>query len=560
MYITKINSNSTNKNNLYFKAKLSEKEIIQGVDKIIYKGDSFIEENLGYFLEMKKGSNIEPNRKAQIDKWITEKLANAISFNAEKQEQITRNEINFLEQQETPNIFLRNLKKGINFVSNLINNETPPTHPLERKFNSQKEEMNFFRDFKDLFTSYLELRPKINNKAASIKAEKPLELQDILQQYGLEKYGLDMTKQNDNIKIKGVIEMDRINISTSKADIKTQNISQSAQPAQTTKTNQLEQDTFERGDDGSKLTTSQKATIGTVVIAGVTAATYALTRGRGKKTASKAIDEGRKLADEIITKGTEKKPGEEILSQFEEYEQRRMNSKPRTQMTTEEIEEDCRWYREEYFPLLEKIKQQNISTIPHKIFSDNPLEQVQEKHDYIRYVLSRMSDNEASYYDGMIAFEKYGINGPVYDTGDYSRLSFIKINFPKTITKRCVNKLMDLYEKFAKGLYLDKDGFLAGVGDDISYMSLIAEKGAITSIPQLKRALEKGKKFIWNNDGIKELHSTLTYGENAPFKNNQEVEEIIQEFYQTAFNNRTPFKDYPDIKAKETQLWGIHRD
>ena len=122
MYITKIDSNSTNKNNLYFKSKLSEKEIIQGVDKIIYKGNSFIEENLGYFIEMRKGSNIEPNRKAQIDKWITEKLATATAFNAKKQEQITRNEINFLEQQETPNILLRNLKKVLNFASNLINN------------------------------------------------------------------------------------------------------------------------------------------------------------------------------------------------------------------------------------------------------------------------------------------------------------------------------------------------------------------------------------------------------------------------------------------------------
>ena len=332
--------------------------------------------------------------------------------------------------------------------------------------------------------------------------------------------------------------------------------------------NETNNDSFQK-QENNKLSNNTKIVIGIALIALLITGICLL---KGKKVKSKGDSSPNTMPKKEEPKSypqannekppvpPQKTPEEQILSQFEEYEQRRMNSKPRTQMTTEEIEEDCRWYREEYFPLLEKIKQQNISTIPHKIFSDNPLEQVQEKHDYIRYVLSRMSDNEASYYDGMIAFEKYGINGPVYDTGDYSRLSFIKINFPKTITKRCVNKLMDLYEKFAKGLYLDKDGFLAGVGDDISYMSLIAEKGAITSIPQLKRALEKGKKFIWNNDGIKELHSTLTYGENAPFKNNQEVEEIIQEFYQTAFNNRTPFKDYPDIKAKETQLWGIHRD
>ena len=470
MYITKIDSNSTNKNNLYFKSKLSEKEIIQGVDKIIYKGNSFIEENLGYFIEMRKGSNIEPNRKAQIDKWITEKLATATAFNAKKQEQITRNEINFLEQQETPNILLRNLKKVLNFASNLINNETPPTHPLERKFNSQKEEMNFFRDFKDLFTSYLELRPKTNSKASSIKAEKPLELQDILQQYGLEKYGLDMHQS----KTEEVIQ-------TTADSFHHTNESQ-----QTVKPNKTSQST------------------------------------------------------------------NSIRRQFEEYEQRRMNSKPRTQMTTEEIEEDCRWYREEYFPLLEKIKQQNISTIPHKIFSDNPLEQVKEKHDFIEYALCRMNDSEASFYDALLAFEKYGKREQFQQSG-INTLTEIAINFQHNSNSKIINKIMDLFEKFGK-FNLDDDGF----EDGLTYLTFLEKDGVITNQAQLQRALQKGKNIIWNDRLIDELQSSLTRGENAPLQNNAQIENIFQQFKQTAFNNRTPFKDDFNITSYE-KSWGIIR-
>ncbi len=328
-------------------------------------------------------------------------------------------------------------------------------------------------------------------------------------------------------------------------------------PAQAN-TQPIQTDTFEKED--KKLSTNAKIGIGIGVIALATGL-YFLTRGKTKVKS--------KSSDSLPTSTPPKTPtpnhtptppdsSNYLLTQFEELEQRRMKSKPRTQMTPEEIEEDCKWYREVYYPLLEKIKQQNISTIPKKSFSDNPLEQVQEKHDYIQYVLSRMRDNEASYYDGMVAFEKYGINGPAFETGEFSTLSFIRGDFPNTPTERCVNKLMDLYEKFAKGVYLDDEGLLAGIGDDISYMGVIAEKGAITSIPQLKRALEKGKKFIWSNDGIDKLHKTLTYGEDAPFKNNQEVEDIIQQFYQTAFNNRTPFKDNFDIQAYE-KVWGVKR-
>ncbi len=472
MNITKINYNYTNNNNdISFKAKLSENEIMFGLERIMNSGSKIVEKNMDYFVDMKRGNNIDPIRKQNIQEWLTDKLSRATSFDQKREERLAREEIAYRERQENNNKILRGIKRLISTMQS-SRNEKSSTNPVIQRFNADCEEANFFTRFKDLFSSYLELIQKPVEK----KEEKPLELSDIFEQIAKENFGLNL---NAKVEVEATISS-----STNKA-------------------------TTIHPQTSAKITESLN-------------------------------------------------PSNDLLTQFEELEQRRMKSKPRTQMTPEEIEEDCKWYREVYYPLLEKIKQQNISTIPKKSFSDNPLEQVQEKHDYIQYVLSRMRDNEASYYDGMVAFEKYGINGPAFETGEFSTLSFIRGDFPNTPTERCVNKLMDLYEKFAKGVYLDDEGLLAGIGDDISYMGVIAEKGAITSIPQLKRALEKGKKFIWSNDGIDKLHKTLTYGEDAPFKNNQEVEDIIQQFYQTAFNNRTPFKDNFDIQAYE-RVWGIKR-
>ncbi len=324
--------------------------------------------------------------------------------------------------------------------------------------------------------------------------------------------------------------------------------------------NETNNDSFHK-QDNNKLSNNTKIGIGIALIALLITGICLL---KGKKVKSKGDSSPNTMPKKEEPKSypqannekppvpLPKTPEEQILSQFEEYEQRRMNSKPRTQMTTEEIEEDCRWYREEYFPLLEKIKQQNISTIPHKIFSDNPLEQVQEKHDFIEYALCRMNDSEASFYDALLAFEKYGKREQFQQSG-INTLTEIAINFQHNSNSKIINKIMDLFEKFGK-FNIDDDGF----EDGLTYLTFLEKDGVITNQAQLQRALQKGKNIIWNDRLIDELQSSLTRGENAPLKNNAQIENIFQQFKQTAFDNRTPFKDDFNITSYE-KSWGIIR-
>ena len=324
--------------------------------------------------------------------------------------------------------------------------------------------------------------------------------------------------------------------------------------------NETNNDSFHK-QDNNKLSNNTKIVIGIALIALLITGICLL---KGKKVKSKGDSSPNTMPQKEKPKShpqannekppvpPPKTPEEQILSQFEEYEQRRMNSKPRTQMTTEEIEEDCRWYREEYFPLLEKIKQQNISTIPHKIFSDNPLEQVKEKHDFIEYALCRMNDSEASFYDALLAFEKYGKREQFQQSG-INTLTEIAINFQHNSNSKIINKIMDLFEKFGK-FNLDDDGF----EDGLTYLTFLEKDGVITNQAQLQRALQKGKNIIWNDRLIDELQSSLTRGENAPLQNNAQIENIFQQFKQTAFDNRTPFKDDFNITSYE-KSWGIIR-
>ena len=189
---------------------------------------------------------------------------------------------------------------------------------------------------------------------------------------------------------------------------------------------------------------------------------------------------------------------------------------------------------------MKRIKDENLSTVEKKVFSSNPNEQIKEKEEYLRSVLLRARDSEASYYDGLIEFEKYGRKESLFD-GYTTNITYFKVNFPKNPSEKTVNKFMDICEKFGKSMSLDKYGDLDNHTDGISFMTVISDKGVITSIDQLKRALEKGKKIIWQNRSINNLKWTLMETEDAPYKNNKEVKEILQKFYDTAYENKKPF-------------------
>ena len=545
MYINKIDINYNNKNRSYFGAKIPEKELIQELKEIAASKNDIVKKHISYLNDMKKGSEISPERKAAINDWLSMKLYEASSFDPVKEEQKIKEYIEYIEEEKTPNKIIRNVKKVIQVIKNKINDEPEYVHPMMKNFNEKKHELSFFEKFRDIFTSYLELIPKSVQEQTKV-SEKPLELEDILKQIGLEKYGLDMSKQSDNIETKGANIMDSINLSTNKTNIPSQGVKPNNQSKSTIKTTELKEDTFER-EDKSKMSKGEKAAIAAGAAGAAAAVTYIATRGKNKKAGKQAVAEGKKIVDtckkavkEIIeTKSPQEK--ENIPKKFQELKKKNMEyyEKWLNKIPYDEKEYD-RWRAEEYDPFMKRIKDENLSTVEKKVFSSNPNEQIKEKEEYLRSILSRARDSEASYYDGLVEFEKYGRKESLFE-GFTTNITYFQTIFPEHPSEKTVNKFMDICEKFGKSMSLDKYGDLDNHTDGLNFMTVISEKGAITSIDQLKRALEKGKKIIWENHGINNLKWTLMEADDAPYKNNKEVKEILQKFYDTAYENKKPF-------------------
>ena len=545
MYITKIDGNYNYKNKPYFAAKIPEKELIQELKKIAVSESDIVQKHISYLNDMQKGSDISPERKAAINEWLSMKLYEASSFDPVKEEQRVKEQIEYMEKEKTPNKLIRKGKKVLQFIKEKITDEPEYVHPMMRSFNAQKHELSFFEKFRDLFSSYLELSPKSVQEKAKTSKEKPLELEDILKQIGLEKYGLDMSKQSDNIETKGVNIMDSINLSTNKTNV-TQGLTTNSQSQQTIKTPELKEDTFER-EDKSKMSKGKKAAIAAGAAGAAAAVTYIATRGKNKKAGKQAVEEGKKIVDtgkKAVKEIIETKSPQEIENipkKFQELKKKNMEyyEKWLNKIPYDEKEYD-RWRAEEYDPFMKRIKEKNLSTVEKKIFSLNPNEQVKEKEEYLRSVLSRARDSEASYYDGLVEFEKYGRKESLFE-GFTTNITYFQTKFPENPSEKTVNKFMDICEKFGKSMSLDKYGDLDNHTDGLNFMAVISEKGVITSIDQLKRALEKGKKIIWSNRSINNLKWTLMRAEDAPYKNNKEVKEILQKFYDTAYENKKPF-------------------
>ena len=558
MYITKIDGNYNYKNKPYFSAKIPEKELIQELKKIAVSESDIVQKHISYLNDMQKGSNISPERKAEINDWLSMKLYEASSFDPVKEEQRVKEQIEYMEKDKIPNKLIRTGKKILQFIKEKITDEPEYVHPMMRSFNARKHELSFFEKFRDLFSSYLELLPKSVQEKAKTSKDKPPELEDILKQIGLEKYGLDMSKQSDNIETKGVNIMDSINLSTNKTNV-TQGVTTNSQPQQTIKTPELKEDTFER-EDKSKMSKGKKAAIAAGAAGAAGAVTYIATRGKNKKAGKQAVEEGKKIfeagkkAVKEIVQPKVSPEKENIPKKFQELEKKYMeySHKSHNKIPYDEKEYD-RWRAEEYEPFMKRIKDENLSTVEKKVFSSNPNEQVKEKEDYLRSVLLRVSDSEASYYDGLVEFEKYGRKESLFE-GYTTNITYFKVNFPKNPSEKTVNKFMDICEKFGEGLTKDEYGAVNST-DGLNFMTVISKKGIITSIDQLKRALEKGKKIIWSNDSIDDLVCTLMRAEDAPYKSNKEVKEILQKFYDTAYENRKTFmedfaKTYYDYKNK----------
>lgn len=220
-----------------------------------------------------------------------------------------------------------------------------------------------------------------------------------------------------------------------------------------------------------------------------------------------------------------------------------------------EAEEDARhkWYREVETPLHEKIKKYNISVIEKKTFSKNPTEQVEEKRKYIEDVISKMSYNEASYYDGLVEFEKYG-KREALGSRRGTTLCELTINFPKNNpTEKTVNKFMDVFDKHS--IYrvgYDADGLTCEL-DGQEFVTIITEKGVLKTESQVERALGICKKLIWNDDHVRDLYYALVKDTNAQFHGNKKIEAMIKNLHESAKSLRAQFKG--DINLQYYEAW-----
>lgn len=116
MYITKIDGNYNYKNKPYFSAKIPEKELIQELKKIAVSESDIVQKHISYLNDMQKGSNISPERKAEINDWLSMKLYEASSFDPVKEEQRVKEQIEYMEKDKIPNKLIRTGKKFFNLL------------------------------------------------------------------------------------------------------------------------------------------------------------------------------------------------------------------------------------------------------------------------------------------------------------------------------------------------------------------------------------------------------------------------------------------------------------
>ena len=337
---------------------------------------------------------------------------------------------------------------------------------------------------------------------------------------------------------------------------------------------QLQQnDSFEKNNQ--KITSKQKAVIGTgvaVIILGIGLLI------RKKIQAKKLLEKTKKTSEPVKTPNAEKNapirepkaPKEPVnvpvinyekngnpkaLLGIDETEGRRLfdeykkcqkmisEFKPWEELTQEESLARSKWYREVETPLRKKIEKHNVSIIETKEFSTNPLEQVKEKREYLEDIIYKMRTNEASYYDGLLEFEKYGKREKFTYTG-CTTLRELADNFPKeNVTEKTVNKFMDIYDKmaiFARGK--DAQG-LAQEIDWQGFTNVIEKPGVLKTEEQAERAIKICKKLIYMDETVRDLYYSLIKDEGAIFKGNKKIEQEIRSIQETAKELRSRYKD-----------------
>ena len=152
MQVSKISST----NPLSFKSKLSEPQIVEVVSRILKDQQKIplVKNNTEYFIDMQKGACVTLQRKKEIDEWILKNKEKYLDFDifAEKQQVI----------ESIKNKSLQNLSKFqklIRKAESFFIGEDVESPPLMINFLAKAENARFFKNFRDLFSSYLNLVP-----------------------------------------------------------------------------------------------------------------------------------------------------------------------------------------------------------------------------------------------------------------------------------------------------------------------------------------------------------------------------------------------------------------
>ena len=142
--------------------------------------------------------------------------------------------------------------------------------------------------------------------------------------------------------------------------------------------------------------------------------------------------------------------------------------------------------------------------------------------------------NEASLYDAMEMFEKYGKReGYEPLRGGISTITQLSDSLPKNPTEASVTKLIKLYGKHVDDfVYPDeRDGAPNCIVYAKNFLQ-VAKK--IKTVEQAKLVLENGRRMFWSDGNINQVANAWMVDKNAPFKGNEEVKKILDEMFECA--------------------------
>ena len=458
MYITKIDNS---RKNVFF-AAMPEQKIIEGIQGIIRKKEfPIVSQKMDYFVDMQKGSKINPDRKLEINDWLESNLKKYLNFDSKIRKQIVIQDI-CREEYGNMNLWEELIKKIKNAFTNREN-----THPLMQEYYRDCDNAGFFKRFKEIFSSYIELNAQVA-KSENSKLEKPFHKDEYT--------GLSIEEQLKKFY------KDNFNVDITPPEVTAPKITAQPKP--------------------------EKAT----------------------PPASAPKPKPSNKADTL-------------RAQYDECQEQLKLFKPYNNMSDAEKDEFHLWNKNVFSPLLDNIKHNNVSTVQGLHFPiDGSLEQ---KKNFWNNVFLRMKDSNASFFDGISLFEKFGYRDFCDDTGANS-LSAIALAFPHNPDDKTICKVFDVFNKFA----IFKPGDSA---DAISFFNILQTPGVLKNQDFIKLAFDKGKNFIWDIDSILSLKFNLLDKSDAPFKDNDFVRNVFDIAIANSHKVREPFKDNPDIFLYEAK-------